>query len=381
MHAASTLVTPLSLHGVAVAPVTDRDLKGLETMVLQAVWGATRLSRAKEVVFVVVTQGHRISPVMHTRYERVLWMTRIARTPGPVQVLVQAIWESGLRPPTTGPFGRALHVVRLLGWQPLEGGWSWVVPGQTEPLHLVQEPMRKIQYRVRDSLRCHAMRGLEARRPATYGGLGDGVDGEACRAALRVASTELEASLLRGLLAGALWTAARVRGHNMRATSSCPGCGSQHEDEVHVLWDCPSCETARGRVARMGLAGGGAPAAGPTDGLAGMPAARGPATLGPVRGGGPPAGGRVPVQAVRDVPRGARGQIRPHPLGGAGAGRGPLPAAPGAGRQGGIPVAGPERSPAAAAGGTGNATPPRRPAGVAVGAGVRLGPGPLGPAL
>ena len=128
----------------------------------------------------------------------------------------------------------------------------------------------------------------------------------------------------------------------------------------------------------MGLAGGGAPAAGPTDGLAGMPAARGPATPGAVRGGGPPAGGRVPVQAVRDVPRGARGQIRPHPLGGAGAGRGPLPAAPGAGRQGGIPVAGPERSPAAATGATGNATPPRRPAGVAVGAGVRSGPGPLG---
>ena len=89
------------------------------------------------------------------------------------------------------------------------------------------------------------MRGLEARRPATYGGLGDGVDGEACRAALRVASTELEASLLRGLLAGALWTAARVRGHNMQATSSCPGCGSQHEDEAHVLLDCPSWKTAR----------------------------------------------------------------------------------------------------------------------------------------
>ena len=72
MHAVSTVVTPLSLHGLAVAPATDRDLMGLETMVLQAVWGVTRLSRAKEVVFVVLTPGHRISPVMHTRYERVL---------------------------------------------------------------------------------------------------------------------------------------------------------------------------------------------------------------------------------------------------------------------------------------------------------------------
>ena len=47
-------------------PVTDRDLMGLETMVLRAVWGATRLSRAKEVVFLVMTPGHRICPVMHT---------------------------------------------------------------------------------------------------------------------------------------------------------------------------------------------------------------------------------------------------------------------------------------------------------------------------
>ena len=128
----------------------------------------------------------------------------------------------------------------------------------------------------------------------------------------------------------------------------------------------------------MGLAGGGARAAWPSDGMAGKLAARGPAALGTVRGGGPPAGRRVPVQALRDVPRGARGQMRPHPLGGARAGRGPLPAAPSAGRQGGIPMAGPERSPAAAAGGTGNVTPPGCPAGVALGAGVRPGPGPLG---
>ena len=371
MHAVSTLVTPLSLHGVAVAPVTDRDLMGLETMVLQAVWGATRLSRAKEVVFVVLTQGHRISPVMHTRYERVLWMTRIARTPGPVQVLVQAIWESGLRPPTTGPFGRALHVVRLLGWQPLEGWWSWVVPGQTEPLHLVQEPMRQIQHRVRDSLRCHAMRGLEARRPATYGGLGDGVDGEACRAALRVASTELEASLLRGLLAGALWTAARVRGHNMRATSSCPGCGSQHEDEAHVLWDCPSWETARAGWRAWVLQAAERLQLGPPTG---WPACLRRAGLLPLA----LSAGADRRQVDEFLYRLYGMYLAVLAAGGARVGRGPLPAAPGAGRQGGIPVAGPERSPAAAAGGTGNATPPGRPAGVALGAGVRPGPGPLG---
>ena len=93
--------------------------------------------------------------------------------------MVQAIRQCGHRPPTTRPFGRALQVVRLLGWQPLEGWWSWALSGQIELLHLVQEPRQRVQHRVRDSLRCPATRGLEARRPATYGGLGDEVDRKA----------------------------------------------------------------------------------------------------------------------------------------------------------------------------------------------------------
>ena len=56
-------------------------------------------------------------------------------------------------------------------------------------------------------LSCHARIG-----GPSPSGRGHGVHGGACRAALWVASMEMEASLLRGLLAGG----ARVRGHNMR---------------------------------------------------------------------------------------------------------------------------------------------------------------------
>ena len=88
---------------------------------------------------------------------------------------------------------------------------------------------------MRDSLRCHSSRQLEAGRLVTFGGLGNGADGPACRAALRVTSTELEKLLLRGLLAGTLWTAARVSGHGMQTDSAYLHCGAAHEDEVHVL--------------------------------------------------------------------------------------------------------------------------------------------------
>ena len=63
VRAVSTLVTPLALHGVAVASFADSGLGGLETAVLRAVWGATRLSRAKEVAFALLTKGHRVSLV------------------------------------------------------------------------------------------------------------------------------------------------------------------------------------------------------------------------------------------------------------------------------------------------------------------------------
>ena len=90
-RAISALVTPLALHGVAVATMADPDQRGLETAVLQALWGATRLSQAKEIVLLVLSKGHCVSPVMHTRYERLLWLARVARRPGVTQVFTQAI--------------------------------------------------------------------------------------------------------------------------------------------------------------------------------------------------------------------------------------------------------------------------------------------------
>ena len=38
----------------------------------------------------------------------------------------------------------------------------------------MQEPLGQVQHRFRNKLRCHAARQLEARRPVTFGGLGDG---------------------------------------------------------------------------------------------------------------------------------------------------------------------------------------------------------------
>ena len=107
----------------------------------------------------------------------------------------------------------------------------------------------------------------------------------------------------------------------------------------------------------------------------GMLAARGPTKDATLRGGGLPPRGRVLVHVVGSVPRGAQGNTTNIRSGGRGNG-GPLPAVPGAGRQG-IPVARPSRSPTEAAGGAGNATRHGSPGEVAVEACVRQKSSPL----
>ena len=82
VRAVNTLVTLLALHGVALAPVTDSEVVKLESLVLQCVWGATRLSRAKEMVLSLLAPGHRISPVMHLRYKSMAWLAHLPRCPG-----------------------------------------------------------------------------------------------------------------------------------------------------------------------------------------------------------------------------------------------------------------------------------------------------------
>ena len=89
--AAAVKALPKALHGVALADVETSSLRRLETRVVAAMWGPTRMARAKEMVFCLLTPGHRTSPVMCTRYERLVWLARTAREAGATQCLFQAI--------------------------------------------------------------------------------------------------------------------------------------------------------------------------------------------------------------------------------------------------------------------------------------------------
>ena len=71
--------------------MTNPDLRGLETAVMRALWVATRLSRAKKMVFSVLPKGHSIYPVMDTPNKRRLRLARVAWRPRVARVFTLAI--------------------------------------------------------------------------------------------------------------------------------------------------------------------------------------------------------------------------------------------------------------------------------------------------
>ena len=132
-------VPMVALQGVQLADTADVDPARLETQTFRAIWGPTKPSKAKEVVFSLLTPGHCTPPTMRTKYERLVWMAQLARVPGAAQVLMEAILECRDAPLLHGPAGRAVRTARALGWTPLGVWWRWRVPGQGEPLDRVAE--------------------------------------------------------------------------------------------------------------------------------------------------------------------------------------------------------------------------------------------------
>ena len=88
-------------------------MRALDFLAAVALWGPTRVSRNCEVLWSVLTPGHRVAPSW--RAQRLSWLAQVAASPGTVQVLVQAVLEGHPKPPLTGPVGRVLQATRRLG--------------------------------------------------------------------------------------------------------------------------------------------------------------------------------------------------------------------------------------------------------------------------
>ena len=90
------------------------------------------------------------------------------------------------------------------------------------------------------------LRKLEARRPRLFGGMDASIHRALTLAHTANCDHELDRALLRGVLAGALWTAVRAQARGLRPTNTCPFCSAGvPEDEEHLLWWCGAWAQAR----------------------------------------------------------------------------------------------------------------------------------------
>ena len=243
---AAVMIVAATLFGVELADVAPRDVSSLESAIMTAIWGPSRPCRAKEVVFALLLPGHRVAPSMVVPYKRMCWLAHIARVPGTAQVVTQAVWEHTEEPKGTGPLGRALREFRRLGWRNQRGWWSWTMPRTGISVHLVHTAKEYVEHLFRESLREHRLEALEKRRPRLFGGMGARIDRVLTLSEVARCATELDKSMLRGVMAGALWTADRAHRRGLRQDGNCPYCSKgTREDEDHLLWWCAAWKSAR----------------------------------------------------------------------------------------------------------------------------------------
>ena len=170
--ALGTLALANALWGSESAEVGEADMRALDSLAAIALWGPTRVSRNREVLWSVLMPGHRLAPSGRAQYQRLLWLAQASATSGTVQVLVQTVLEARPKSPLTGPVGRALQDSRRLGWVALEGWWKWRLAGQAAPFNLALDDWGEVCDRVRESQRFSALKASERRRPLTYGASG-----------------------------------------------------------------------------------------------------------------------------------------------------------------------------------------------------------------
>ena len=240
----STMITATGLHASEIVPLRMRDLATFETRVIRTIWGPTRPGRAKEIFFSLLCKGHRISPTMVVRYSRLLWLSHLCRNRGPNQITAQAIWETGLYTRNNGPFGRAVQTAQECGWAPMQGWWGWKVPGQSEPL-MLNGDKQTVKHEVREQLRKQLLDSLVQQRPRLFAGLHYATNRQLLQPSIASFGSELERTILRGVLSGATWTALRAYQRGLRTSSACPFCNASPEDEEHILWHCVAWDHVR----------------------------------------------------------------------------------------------------------------------------------------
>ena len=162
----------------------------------------SRPGRAKEIFFTLLCKRHRIAPTLVLKYHRILWLAQLCRTRGAGQITAQAIWETARNHKGSGPLRRAIHTAHKCGWVATEGRWGWTGPGRNDPL-LLYGDKNTVKHEVREPLRSQMLDTLVQRRPRLFAGVHYATRRRLVQPSIATFATELQRSILRGILSGA----------------------------------------------------------------------------------------------------------------------------------------------------------------------------------
>ena len=102
--ALGTLANSVALYGVELADIEGRTLASTDTAAAKAIWGSTRCSQAKEVLWGLLAGGFYVSPLLRVQYQRMLWLARQAARRAPLRPSCRRCSSAGICRPPWGPW-------------------------------------------------------------------------------------------------------------------------------------------------------------------------------------------------------------------------------------------------------------------------------------
>ncbi|CAE8636270.1 unnamed protein product [Polarella glacialis] len=242
----SALVLPRGTFGCAASGITKKQCQQLRGAALKAIWGTKRGRRCPEIVLTLFAQGHRVDPYQVAVYQSMTTFRSMMLRRPDLLTLFESVWDSHrqTRILATGPVSHLRAAVARLGWR-WPSPWTFLTEEGCE-VQPLQMPQGEWEHVLRESARKAEWRTAAARR-SDMSGIEHGIDRDATLALLSGNHlVPFEQGILRGILAGAIWTQDRAQRSGRVASSVCEHCNTgEMEDHSHMWWRCPAWDGAR----------------------------------------------------------------------------------------------------------------------------------------
>ena len=246
----STLALPRGLFACSASELQLTQLNRWRQDVLKALLGTRRGRHCAEILFTIVTPGHRTDPVQAYRYQCLTVLHRMVTERLHMGPLICRTWalssksHRGARP--EGPIQRLQAIISDLGWKWPEPFVFTTAAGKA--LKMQSMHREEWEHEVRNELRSKEWRVAAARRPDMQG-IEEGVERDLTTCLLNSGKlSPYQCALLRAILAGAVWTQERLHRARLAPSATCLFCGEGlDEDHEHMWWKCKAWSDIRTR--------------------------------------------------------------------------------------------------------------------------------------